>query len=177
MRPISTLMDISFVSLHHRRSHLHTPFPKRISELTHLIWSLHCQYWACNAYLNSLKILFWPLLKCIWASLVAQMVKKPFAMQETGVPSLGWEDPLEKGMTTHFSILAWKIPWKVHLKPQWFLSLFFPLYHTVSLLALNCSPFVSLLSPSCLTYELGTQISSVLTSLVSQLHSFLLPSE
>ena len=110
MRPISTLMDISFVSLHHRRSHLHTPFPRRISELTLLILSLHCQYWACNAYLNSLKILFWPLLKCIWASLVAQMVKKLFAMQETGVPSLDWEDPLEKGMTTHFSILAWKIP-------------------------------------------------------------------
>ena len=32
-------------------------------------------------------------------------------MQETGVPSLDWEDPLEKGMSTHSSILAWKIPW------------------------------------------------------------------
>ena len=32
-------------------------------------------------------------------------------MQETWVPSLGWEDPLEKGMATHASILAWKIPW------------------------------------------------------------------
>ena len=32
-------------------------------------------------------------------------------MQETSVPSLGWEDPLEKGMTTHSSILAWEIPW------------------------------------------------------------------
>ena len=32
-------------------------------------------------------------------------------MQETWVPSLGWEDPLEKGMATHSSILAWKIPW------------------------------------------------------------------
>ena len=32
-------------------------------------------------------------------------------MQETRVQSLGWEDPLEKGMTTHSSILAWKIPW------------------------------------------------------------------
>ena len=81
-------------------------------------------------------------------------------------------------MATHFSILAWKISWKVHLKPQWFLSLSFPpLYHTVPLLVLNCSPFMALLSPSSLTYELGTQISSVLTSLVSQLHTFLLPSE
>jgi len=39
------------------------------------------------------------------------MVKSPPAMQETWVPSLGWEDPLEKGMTTHSSILAWRIPW------------------------------------------------------------------
>ena len=42
---------------------------------------------------------------------VAQMVKNLPAMQETRVQSLGWEDPLEKGMATHFSILAWKIPW------------------------------------------------------------------
>ena len=37
-------------------------------------------------------------------------VKKP-AMQETWVQSLGQEDPLEKGMATHFSILAWRMPW------------------------------------------------------------------
>ena len=46
--------------------------------------------------------------------LVAQMVKNLPAMQDTWVRSLGWEDPLEKGMATHFSILAWKIPWTVH---------------------------------------------------------------
>ena len=45
-----------------------------------------------------------------WASLVAQTVKNLCAMQETWVQSLGWEDPLEKGMVTHSSILAWKIP-------------------------------------------------------------------
>ena len=45
------------------------------------------------------------------ASLVAQMVKNLPAMQETWLPSLGWEDPLEKGMATHSSILAWRIPW------------------------------------------------------------------
>ena len=44
------------------------------------------------------------------ASLVAQMVKNLPAMRETWVPSLGWEDPLEEGMATHFSILAWRIP-------------------------------------------------------------------
>ena len=43
-----------------------------------------------------------------WASLVAQMVKILLAMQETQVQSQGWEDVLEKGMTTSFSILAWK---------------------------------------------------------------------
>ena len=46
-----------------------------------------------------------------WTSLVAQMVKNLPARQETWVPSLGGEDPLEKGMATHSSILAWKIPW------------------------------------------------------------------
>ena len=43
-------------------------------------------------------------------SLVAQLVKNLPAMQETWVQSLGWEDPLEEGMTTHSSILAWRIP-------------------------------------------------------------------
>ena len=42
--------------------------------------------------------------------LVAQMVKNPPAMWETWVQSLGWEDPLEEGMATHSSILAWRIP-------------------------------------------------------------------
>ena len=45
-----------------------------------------------------------------WASLVAQAVKYPSAMWETWVRSLGWEYPLEEGMTIHSSILAWRIP-------------------------------------------------------------------
>ena len=44
------------------------------------------------------------------ASLVAQMVKNPPAKQETQVQSLVWEEPLDKGMATHSSILAWRIP-------------------------------------------------------------------
>ena len=44
-------------------------------------------------------------------SLLAQMVKNLPAMQETWVLSLGQEDPLKKGMATHSSILAWRIPW------------------------------------------------------------------
>ena len=56
---------------------------------------------------------------CLWgntscnlrASLVAQMVKNSPAMQETWIQSLGWEDPLEKGIANHSIILAWRIPW------------------------------------------------------------------
>ena len=50
-------------------------------------------------------------LQYSWASLVAQMVKKPPATQETWVRPLGWEDPLEEGMATHSNILALRIPW------------------------------------------------------------------
>ena len=64
----------------------------------------------------------WPKLKkieqkirLIIASLVAQTVKNLTARQETGVRSLGWEDLLEKGMATHSSILAWRIPWTEEL--------------------------------------------------------------
>ena len=39
------------------------------------------------------------------------MVKNLSAKQETWVPSLGWEDPLEEGMATHSNVLAWRIPW------------------------------------------------------------------
>ena len=52
-------------------------------------------------------------LQYSWASLVAQLVKNPPAMRETWVPSLGWEDPLEKGKATHSCILVWRIPWTV----------------------------------------------------------------
>ena len=50
-------------------------------------------------------------LQYSWVSLVAQLVKNLPAMQETRVQFLGQEDPLEKEMATHSSILAWKIPW------------------------------------------------------------------
>ena len=46
---------------------------------------------------------------------MAQMVKRLPTVQETWVQSLGWEDLLEKGMATHSSILAWKIPWTQEL--------------------------------------------------------------
>ena len=49
-------------------------------------------------------------LQFSWASLVAQFIKNLPAVWETWVQSLGWEDPLEKGMATSSNILAWKIP-------------------------------------------------------------------
>ena len=51
-------------------------------------------------------------LQFSWASLVAETTKNPPAMWVTWVQSLGREDPLEKGMATHSSILAWRIPWR-----------------------------------------------------------------
>ena len=56
-------------------------------------WQVKCKY------MEKLKYLF------------AQTVKSLSAMGEAQVQSLGWEDPLEKGMATHSSILAWEIPW------------------------------------------------------------------
>ena len=53
-----------------------------------------------------------------WASLVAQLVKNPPAMQETWVRSLGWGHSLEKGKATHSSILAWRIPGTVYTGSQ-----------------------------------------------------------
>ena len=48
-----------------------------------------------------------------WASLVVQLAKNPPTMQESWVRSLGWQDPLKKGITTHSCILAWRITWTV----------------------------------------------------------------
>ena len=45
-----------------------------------------------------------------WDFPTGLVVKSPPAMQETGIRSLAWEDPLEEGLATHSSILAWKIP-------------------------------------------------------------------
>ena len=65
------------------------------------------------------QVIFWYFffffkfsLDLIGASLVAQMVKNLPAVQETCVRSLSQEDPLEKGMATHSSILAWRTPWR-----------------------------------------------------------------
>ena len=61
-------------------------------------------------------------LQYSWVSLVAQMVKDLPTMQETWVQSLGWADPLKKGIATHSSILAWRIPWTEEPGRLWFMG-------------------------------------------------------
>ena len=87
-------------------------------------FSRHCQIpptEAKSSVVENLIYVVWPIYSSqnpfpidtvflIWASLVAQMVKNLPAMQETRVQPLGQEDPLEKEMATHSSILAWEIP-------------------------------------------------------------------
>ena len=63
-------------------------------------------------------------LQYSWASLVAQLVKNPPAMQETWVQSLSWEDPLEKGKATHSSIRPWG-----HVRQANLIELRFHPYH------------------------------------------------
>ena len=60
---------------------------------------------------HSLLQVIFPIQGLNPGSFVAQMVKNLPVMQETQVQSLGWEDPLEKEMATHSSMLAWRIPW------------------------------------------------------------------
>ena len=103
-----------------------------LSRLPKLIWTLSLLKWHLEALpflkadLCSLLIYpqwgyfsdewpwnpIWFLGSDFWeTSLVTQMVKKPPAMRGTWVWSLGWEDSLEEGMATHFSIVAWRTPW------------------------------------------------------------------
>ena len=72
--------------------------------------SLYLQIWGKVRYFYSEKA----NNRCtqLWASLLAQTVKNLPTVQETQVCSLDQEDPLEKGMATHSSILAWRIPWR-----------------------------------------------------------------
>ena len=65
------------------------------------------EYWGFSFSIIPYKDI---LILSPWVSLVAQLVKNPPAMWETWVQSLGWEYPLEEGMATHSSILAWRSP-------------------------------------------------------------------
>ena len=70
---------------------------------------------ACSYIQHIEGIFFFLILKEYFRNMVAQMVKNPPAMQETQIKFLGQEDPLEKEMATHSSILAWEIPWAEEL--------------------------------------------------------------
>ena len=69
----------------------------------------HVHIWGCWYF--SWQSWFQVVTHPSWHSLVAQRLKHLPAMRETWFRSLGWEDPLEKEMATHSSILAWRIPW------------------------------------------------------------------
>ena len=77
-------------------------------------WSLYLsgqKQIILGIFRNTAGMLIYISIVLLWASLVAQRLKHLPAMQETWVRSLGQEDPLEKEMATHSSILAWRIPW------------------------------------------------------------------
>ena len=81
----------------------------------------------------------------VWgASLVAQMVKNLPAMRETWVQSQGQEDPLEKEMATHSSILAWRIPWMEEPGMSVPISPFIPLFLPTTMSTCPFSTSVSL---------------------------------
>ena len=89
--------------------------PQGSWEMTRNTWS---PGWTKEylSFLLSRDYLFLLMVICnnvlgLRTSLVAQLVKNPPAMQVAWVRSLGWEDPVEKGMATHSRILAWRIPW------------------------------------------------------------------
>ena len=93
----------------HDASHHHLGIPGEQGDLVSLpLAPISAFYTGIQWVLNKEKYTFVHHVT-IWASMVAQMVKNPPAMRETWVQSLGGEDPLEKGMATHSSILAWRI--------------------------------------------------------------------
>ena len=71
-------------------------------------YTSHCDLFLMNSYWSPV---FASFSSVYGASLLAQMVKNLSAMWKTWFRYLGWDDPLEKGMATHSSILAWRIPW------------------------------------------------------------------
>ena len=92
-------------------------------------------------------------------SLIAQLVKTPPAMWETGVHSLGWEDPLENRKATHSSILAWRIPWTVAYQAP--LSMGFSSQEYWS--GLPCPPPGDLPSPGIEPRSPALQVDSLLS--------------
>ena len=109
------IMSEVLVSLNHddsQQAHAHYKFSK--ASLLYVHYWKETQGKKNYEMVKKIFLETWNLITMFthtWGFLVAQMVKNLPAMQETWVPSLGWEDPLEKGMDTHSRILAWRIPW------------------------------------------------------------------
>ena len=98
------------VRLHHLDScvQLRTFHQDKITAGEAYLWS------GCGTESKTQRVTRWGIWRQhmpAWTSLVAQMVKTLSAMWETWVRSLDWEDPMEKEMETHSSILAWTVPW------------------------------------------------------------------
>ena len=87
------------------------PDPGIEPSLLHWRQTLYCLNHQGGLETQTMSFLNTLSLGWSWASFIAQSVKNLPAMQETQVRFLGWEDPLEKEMATHSSILAWRIPW------------------------------------------------------------------
>ena len=91
-------------------SHLPCNQTRFISSLWYIIFA-QFKFLKLESILSQHFLSLYPVsYQLLWASLVAQRLKHLLTMQETWVWSLGWEDPLEKEMATHSSILAWRIP-------------------------------------------------------------------
>ena len=79
------------------------------------IFPLFFTFMPCNLSVIKILILMSGLYltyaSIAWASLAAQTVNNLPAMPDTLIQPLGWKDPLEKGMATHYNILSWRIPW------------------------------------------------------------------
>ena len=95
-------------------------FPGETFDITH--YSVKIKALSKLGIQEYLEKTWHSLLQCLlpralglwtWTSLVAQLVQNLPVMQKTWVRSLGWEDPLGKGMATHSSILTWRIPWTI----------------------------------------------------------------
>ena len=90
-------------------SHSKHPFCFRSLAYTIFFFQLKCSWFTM--FQQSKVLQFYIFFIYTWVPLVAQTVKNLPAMCETQLRTLGWEDPLEKEMTTHSTILAWRIPW------------------------------------------------------------------
>ena len=113
----STRLWNFFVKLHRIRSG-HNSKPRTMTCATTNMGIFFCKATLKGEILKRLKDIVWFHFGCynkIWGFPGGSDVKVP-TMQDTQVWSLGWEDTLEKGMSTHSSILAWRIPWEFRIK-------------------------------------------------------------